>query len=250
MIRWLLLIVGLIGLSLSPLRAEEPPTYYFEFEVDETRLIDRIDEDFDYDVAMEASLDIARKRIGGGDFELKRIGNRRIALTLTHKDAPLAARDVFGISGQLDFLLVVENAKQADLAKGLSPEGTVILKSKGTSEVLALRQEGGISGERLTMAQPAIQPETGQSVVNLQFDETGGEQLAVLTSANVGKRMAIVLDGAILSAPTINEPILGGTMQISGRFTQESANQLAVALASGALPTPFRLVEERLISKK
>ena len=79
------------------------------------------------------------------------------------------------------------------------------------------------------------------------FDQQGGAKFAKLTSENVNKPFAIILDGKVLSAPNINEPILGGSAQISGSFTVESANQLAIALRSGALPVDLKVVEERTV---
>lgn len=247
MTRLLLLIAMLCACGAAPSHAETPPTYYFVFEVDETRLAERIEGEFDLDAAMESTLNVVSKRIGGGDYELERIGERRIALTLTHENAPQAARDVFGITGDLDFLLVDVDANPYELAKGNAPKGTFILERPDGSGPVALYREGGLSGDFLTDARAGIDSQTSQPVITVGFDAKGKDRLAALTRANVGKPIAIVLDDEVLSVPVINEPILGGQLQISGSFTQEQVNQLAIALRSGALPTPLRLVEERLL---
>ena len=111
----------------------------------------------------------------------------------------------------------------------------------------AVRRLGGIGGGNLTGAQAGVDPTNNQNVVNITFDAQGGAKFAKLTRENVGKPFAIILDGEVLSAPNINEPILGGRAQISGSFTSESANNLAIALRSGALPVDLAIVEERTV---
>ena len=112
---------------------------------------------------------------------------------------------------------------------------------------IAVRRLGGIRGDKLTNAQASFDPQTNEPVVSITFDRDGGARFARLTQENVNKPFAIILDGEVLSAPNINEPILGGSAQISGSFTTESANQLAIALRSGALPVELKVVEERSV---
>ena len=104
-----------------------------------------------------------------------------------------------------------------------------------------------ISGDKLTGAQQSFDQQTNEAVVIIQFDGEGGQRFARMTQQNTGKLFAIILDGQVISAPRINEPILGGTSQISGSFTVESASQLAIALNSGALPVNLKVVEERSV---
>ncbi|MEC7421094.1 MAG: protein translocase subunit SecD, partial [Pseudomonadota bacterium] len=115
----------------------------------------------------------------------------------------------------------------------------------GTS--VAVRRLGGIRGDNLTGAQQSFDPQTNEPVVNIQFDSDGGRRFAKLTTENVGKPFAIILDDTVLSAPNINEPIRGGTAQISGGFSVETANQLAISLRSGALPVDLAVIEERTV---
>jgi preprotein translocase subunit SecD len=89
--------------------------------------------------------------------------------------------------------------------------------------------------------------ENGEVSITVRFDTRGGQRFAQVTQANVGRRFAIILDNRVISAPSIREPILGGSASIAGSFTVESANQLAIQLRSGRLPVALRVVEERVI---
>ena len=104
-----------------------------------------------------------------------------------------------------------------------------------------------ISGDQLIDATQGFDQQNNQPVVNIRFDSQGGRRFARTTQENVGKPFAIILDGKVLSAPRINEPILGGSAQISGNFTVESANELAIALRSGKLPVALNVIEERTV---
>jgi preprotein translocase subunit SecD len=111
-----------------------------------------------------------------------------------------------------------------------------------------LRRQVMISGEQLINAQQSFDPQTNEPVVSIRFDSGGSSIFAKVTAQNVGKRFAMVLDGKVLSAPSINEPILGGSAQISGSFSVASANNLASSLRSGALPVKMEVVEERTVT--
>ena len=104
-----------------------------------------------------------------------------------------------------------------------------------------------VQGEDLTDAQPGFDQRTGEPVVNFRFNLRGGQRFGEVTSANVGKPFAIVLDGKVISAPRILGPITGGSGQISGRFTVQAANDLSVLLRAGALPAKLTIVEERTV---
>ena len=106
---------------------------------------------------------------------------------------------------------------------------------------------GGIRGDNLVGAQQTFDPQTNDPVVSITFDQQGGARFANLTRENVNKPFAIILDGKVLSAPNINEPILGGSASISGGFTTETANNLAISLRSGALPVDLAVIEERTV---
>ena len=104
-----------------------------------------------------------------------------------------------------------------------------------------------VGGDSLTDAQPGFDPRTGEPVVNFRFDATGGRIFGEVTRDNVGKPFAIVLDNMVISAPRINEPIVGGSGQISGSFTVQQANDLAILLRAGALPAPLKILEQRTV---
>ena len=104
-----------------------------------------------------------------------------------------------------------------------------------------------VSGDDLTDAQPGFDSRTNEPVVNFRFNTSGARKFAEVTQQNVGKPFAIVLDNQVISAPVIREPILGGSGQISGNFTVQSANDLAILLRAGALPAPLTIIEERTV---
>lgn len=114
---------------------------------------------------------------------------------------------------------------------------------------IAVKRQVMVSGDELTDAQQSYDQQNNQPIVNIRFNGSGGRKFARVTTENVNKPFAIILDGKVLSAPNINEPILGGSAQISGSFTVQSANQLAIALRSGKLPVKLTVVEERTVGR-
>ncbi len=104
-----------------------------------------------------------------------------------------------------------------------------------------------MAGDRLTDAGSGFDQRTGQPVVTFRFDSVGAREFGDVTKENAGHRFAIVLDKQVISAPRINEPILGGSGQIYGSFTTETANNLAILLRAGALPAPLKIIEERTV---
>lgn len=251
--RWAsaLLLACLASLFAAPsLHAETAPTYEFVFETDRERLAKRSDGPIDIDAAMQSVIAVAKARLNGleGSYSLSHEGEGRLVVQITHAGAPRIARDVFGVTGDLDFLLVDLETVPLDEAKGIARPGSAIYPMANGNPAIAVRLDGGISGDHLVHIMASIDANTGESVVQLQFDEKGKQALADFTGANVGRPIAIVLDGEVLTAPTIQEAIRGGLVQISGNFTRDSANQLAIILRSGALPTPLVLVAERVIA--
>ena len=115
------------------------------------------------------------------------------------------------------------------------------------NQKIAVRRRVDVDGGDLTDARAGNNPQTGEWVVNFTFNSVGARRFADVTRANVNHRFAIVLDGKVISAPVIREPITGGRGQISGSFTAASANDLAVLLRAGALPAPLTVVEERSV---
>ena len=110
-----------------------------------------------------------------------------------------------------------------------------------------LRETPVVQGDDLVDAQPGFDSRTNEPIITFRFNQSGARKFGNFTKDNVGRPFAIVLDDKVLSAPVIREPILGGSGQISGSFTVESANRLAIQLRSGALPTKLTIVEERTV---
>jgi preprotein translocase subunit SecD len=127
------------------------------------------------------------------------------------------------------------------------PEDSEILEGQTPGEKYLIEKHVLVSGGDLVDAQAGFDQQTSQPIVNFRFNSSGAQKFAAATQANVGKPFAIVLDNKVISAPVIREPILGGQGQISGNFTVQSANDLAILLRAGALPAPLTIVEERTV---
>jgi preprotein translocase subunit SecD len=207
------------------------------------------------DDAMASATEVVRRRIdelGTREPTIIRQGDTRIVVQVPGLQDPDELKALVGQTAQLEFKLVDLNALPSDIEAGIAPPGSEIVpyaetSGEGAGRAIAVRRLGGIRGDNLTGAKAGVNPQTNQNVVNITFDAQGGAKFAKLTTENVGKPFAIILDGKVISAPNINEPIIGGNAQISGSFTPESANQLAIALRSGALPVPLAVVEERTV---
>ena len=129
------------------------------------------------------------------------------------------------------------------------PPGVELLPGieRGSNELYPVKRRAMLEGDRLIDAAATFDQQTGEPVVTFRFDSQGARRFAEITRANVGKPFAIVLDGKVLSAPVIREPITGGSGQISGSFTPRTAQDLAVLLRAGALPAPLTVIEERTV---
>ncbi len=203
------------------------------------------------DDAMDSATEVVRRRIdelGTREPTIIRQGDTRIVVQVPGLQDPDALKNLLGQTAQLEFKLVDLNALPSNVQAGIAPAGSQIVPyADGQSGAIAVRRLGGIRGDNLTGAQASRDQQTNESIVSISFDAQGGAKFAKLTTENVGKPFAIILDGKVLSAPNINEPIIGGRAQISGSFTPESANNLAISLRSGALPVPLAVVEERTV---
>ncbi len=204
--------------------------------------------------AMDSAREVVIRRIddlGTREPTILRQGDTRIVVQVPGLTDPEALKNLLGQTAQLEFKLVDLNALPENVQAGIAPAGSQIVPyGPGTpqeGQFEAVRRLGGIRGDSLTNAQAGVDPQSNQSVVNITFDAQGGAKFAKLTTENTGRPFAIILDGKVLSAPNINEPIIGGQAQISGSFTPETANELAIALRSGALPVPLTVVEERTV---
>jgi len=206
-------------------------------------------------MAMDTATEVVRKRIdalGTREPTIIRQGAQRIVVQVPGLKDPQALKDLLGKTAKLEFKLVDTTASPSDIAQGIAPPGSEIVpyadanEARGGVPAIAVKRLGGIKGDQLTDARQSFS-QTNEPVVSITFDQQGGAKFAKLTTENVNRPFAIILDGKVLSAPNINEPILGGSAQISGSFTVATANQLAIALRSGALPVDLKVVEERTV---
>ena len=189
--------------------------------------------------ALKQSIEIVRRRIddvGTKEPTILQRGEKRILVELPGLKDPERIKKLLGKTAQLNFRLVSEN----------SEFGIDELISE-TGEKLKISKRIVMSGENLIDAQPSIQNQNNEPTVSFTLDRIGAQKFGRATTDNVGKRLAIVLDGNIISAPNINEPITSGNGMISGNFTFQEATDLALLLRSGALPTPLNIVEERTV---
>ncbi len=189
--------------------------------------------------ALKQSIEIVRRRIddvGTKEPTILQRGDKRILVELPGLKDPERIKNLLGKTAQLNFRLVSEN----------SEFGVDTLISEN-GEKLKISKRIVMSGENLVDAQPSIQNQQNEPTVSFTLDRLGAQKFGRATSDNVGKRLAIVLDGKIISAPNINEPITSGKGMISGNFTFQEATDLALLLRSGALPTPLDVVEERTV---
>lgn len=205
------------------------------------------------DQAMDVAKEVIDRRInemGTREPTIIRQGANRIVVQVPGLQDPAELKDLLGKTAKLEFKLVDYAADPAEVAQGRAPVGSEILPypdNPGGMPVIAVKRQVMVSGEELTDAQQGFDPQNNQPVVNIRFNSAGGRKFGRVTSENVNRPFAIILDGTVLSAPNINEPILGGSAQISGNFTVRSADQLAIALRSGKLPVALTVVEERTV---
>ena len=201
------------------------------------------------DQAMAQAVEVIRRRIdelGTREPTIIRQGTNRIVVQVPGLQDPTALKALLGKTAKLEFKLVDTDADPAEVARGRAPAGDQLLQPQepGAGPIVVKRR-AIITGDQLIDSQPSYQD--GAPVVSFRFDSAGGRRFARATQENVGKPFAIILDNKWISAPRINEPILGGSGIISGNYTTESANELAILLRSGKLPVELKVVEERTV---
>jgi preprotein translocase subunit SecD len=200
---------------------------------------------------VDQSIEIVRRRIdetGTKEPSIQREGQDRIVLELPGVENPEFVKRILGKTAKMTFQLVDQNASDAPGAR--PPPGSEALPLKdghsAPGATIVVQKRALVSGETLTDAQATFD-QYGAPAVNFKFNAEGARRFGDATKNNVGKRFAIVLDNAVISAPQIREPILGGQGIITGSFTTESANELALELRAGALPAPLVPLEERTV---
>src|SRR6185369_16988030 len=157
---------------------------------------------------------------------------------------------LIGQTARLEFKLVDLEANPNDVMQGRAPPGSEVLPyadNPGGAPYIAVKRRVMVSGDQLTDARQSFDQD-GRPDIDITFNTAGARRFGRVTQENVNKPFAIILDDKILSAPNINEPILGGRAQIAGSFTVKSAHDLAVSLASGKLPVKLNVIEERTVS--
>jgi protein-export membrane protein SecD len=202
--------------------------------------------------AVEASIETIRRRVdalGTTEPSIQREGRNRVLVQVPGVSDVEHLKTLIGETGKLEFKLVdpAADAQQAAATKQVPPGDELAYSNDTPPMPYVLKSQTLLTGENLENATPAFDQNTGEPVVNFKFDSAGAKRFGRVTQENVGLPFAILLDEKVITAPVIREPILGGTGQISGNFTVERANDLAVLLRSGALPAKLSVIEERTV---
>jgi preprotein translocase subunit SecD len=201
--------------------------------------------------SVEQSIQIIERRVNElGTVEplIQRQGTDRILVQVPGLQDPTRLKELLGKTAKLDFRMVDTNNSVQEAAQGRVPPDDDLLNSASPPKQQYLVEKRVlVSGGDLTDAQPGFDQRTSEPIVSFKFNTSGARKFAQVTQENVGKPFAIVLDNEVISAPVIREPILGGSGQISGSFTVQSANDLAILLRAGALPAPLTIIEERTV---
>jgi preprotein translocase subunit SecD len=204
-----------------------------------------------FETAMNDATEIVRTRVdelGTREPTIMRQGSNRISVEVPGLKDPEALKALLGRTARLEFKLVDVAADPAAVARGVAPAGSEILRFRDGKQPIALKRGIIISGDQLSDARQTYDPQDNSPVVSIVFDGQGSRRFARVTQENTGKPFAIIVDDEVISAPNINEPILGGQAQISGGFTVQSANELAIALRSGKLPVALSVIQESTVS--
>lgn len=201
---------------------------------------------------LDQSVEVVRRRIdelGTREPAISRSGEDRILVEVPGLQDPTQLKAILGKTAKMTFQLVDE---QANPNATVAPIGDEILPQQSDNNAVKLppivvQRRIAVNGDRLTDAGSGFDQRTGQPVVTFRFDSVGAREFGDVTKENSGRRFAIVLDKQVISAPQIHEPILGGSGQIYGSFTTQTANNLAILLRAGALPAPLKIIEERTV---
>ena len=222
-----------------------------EFDVEETQVESSINITLQYSEyglvllkssSQDQAIEIVRRRvdeIGTNEPNILKRGSDRILVELPGLDNPDRIKSLLGKTANLTFRFITQSEEE----------------SFGTERIPYQDEEGDaivskriiLSGDNLVDAQPRMDNQANETVVSFTLDRVGAKKFAKATTSGVGKNLAIILDGKIISAPSVREPIVGGSGQITGGFTFQTATDLALLLRSGALPAPLKIIEERTV---
>ena len=224
--------------------------------------LDLTEEGIDYRVrsAVQQSIEVLRRRIdptGNTEPIIQQQGDDRILLQVPGEDDPESLKARIGTTARLTFQMVDVTTSVADARAGRVPAGSILVPAQtdesgnlvdpGQPAEYLLERRVIVSGEELVDAQAAFAQQTNEPVVTFRFDTRGAQSFGRATQNNIGRPFAVVLDGEVISAPVIRSAILGGSGQIEGGFTAQSANDLALLLRAGALPAKLTVIEERTV---
>ena len=205
--------------------------------------------------AMSQSVEIVRRRIdqtGTREPTIQRQGDDRILVQLPGVKDPERIKRLLGKTAKMTFRLTDDRGVNSDPSRP-APAGSLWMQASdqnsgtGRPSMYLIKKRVMVSGEDLVDSQPSFDGQSGEPVVSFRFNTRGAKKFGTATAANVNRPFAIVLDGKVISAPVIREPILGGSGQISGNFTVQEANDLSLLLRAGALPAPLVILEERSV---
>ena len=210
------------------------------------------------ELAIRQALQTLRSRVdefGVGEPVLQRQAGNRILIQLPGIDDPKRAIDLIGRTARLEFKMVLDDADPQEAVKGNLPRNGQLLYMQDvdrrtgavTETPIVVESRTALTGDYLTDARVRISNQFNEPYVSIQFDAAGAKRFEQITGANKGRRMAIVLDDTVHSAPVIQDRIGGGSAQISGTFTEQEATDLAIVLRSGSLPAPVEILENRTV---
>lgn len=231
--------------QITEVTLSEPEEGVLDFELTDAGINNALNS------AIAQSIEVIRKRIdemGTTEPVVQRQGSDRILVQVPGVDDPERLKDVIGKTAKMTFHLVSNDMSAEDAMRTRPPAGTFMATDDNDPPVpYLLERTSLVSGENLVDAQAAFDQRTNEPIVTFRFDSKGGSRFCQVTQANVGRPFAIVLDNSVISAPVIRDAICGGSGQISGGFSVEGANDLAVLLRAGALPADLVYVEERTV---
>ncbi|TYR31014.1 protein translocase subunit SecDF [Mesorhizobium microcysteis] len=237
---------GLFGTgSVTELSMQEPEPGLLRFTLTEEGINYRLA------TALNQSVEVVNRRVnelGTTEPIIQRQGEDRILVQVPGLEDPQRLKDILGQTAQLTFQMVDQSMPAAEAVQGRPPAGSTVMYSNDDPPIpYIIENRVIVSGENLVDAQATFDQRTNEPVVSFRFDNQGASRFGQATQQGVGRLFAIVLDNHVISAPQIREPILGGSGQISGNFTVQTANDLAVLLRAGALPVDLNIIEERTV---
>ena len=192
--------------------------------------------------SQDQAIEIVRRRvdeIGTNEPNILKRGSDRILVELPGLDNPDRIKSLLGKTANLTFRFITQNEEESF--------GTERIPFQDEERDAIVSKRIILSGDNLVDAQPRMDNQSNETVVSFTLDRVGAKKFAKATTSGVGKNLAIILDGKIISAPSVREPIVGGSGQITGGFTFQTATDLALLLRSGALPAPMKIIEERTV---